>query len=154
MDTSDPMDMNEALAEALGLDKPRCTATSKQTGERCKRRPHPGSTVCVMHGAAAPQVQRTARERLNALVEPAIAALGKVIKRLDGDPNAAGVVIKAAQIVLDRTGYHPTQAMELNGQDGGPIGREDDLIPVHLLSLDLRRKILEEVEAIQRVKGA
>jgi len=107
-----------------------------------------------MHGAGAPQVQKSARERLNALVEPAIAALGKVIKRLDGDPDAAGVVIKAAQIVLDRTGYHPTQAMELNGKDDGPIGREDDLIPVDLLSIDLRRRIVEEVEEIQRAKGA
>jgi hypothetical protein len=98
-------------------------------------------------------VQKSAREQLNALVEPAIAALGKVIERFDGNPNAAGVVIKAAQIVLDRTGYHPTQAMELNGKEEGPIGREDDLIPVHLLSLDLRRKIVEEVEAIQRAKG-
>jgi hypothetical protein len=33
--------------------------------------------------------------------------------------------------------------MELNGKEEGPIGREDDLIPVHLLSLDLRRKIVE-----------
>lgn len=98
-------------------------------------------------------MQRSARERLNALVEPAIAALGKVIKRFDGNPDAAGVVIKAAQIVLDRTGYHPTQAMELTGKDDGPIGREDDLIPVDLLSVDLRRKIVEEVEAIQRAKG-
>ena len=103
MDAHDPLN---AAIEALAREKPRCTATSKQTGERCKRRPHPGSTVCVMHGAGAPQVQRSARERLNALVEPAIAALGKVIKRLDGDPDAAGVVIRAAQIVLDRTGYH------------------------------------------------
>ena len=115
-------------------------------GERYRRRPR--SAMCVMHGAS-----RSAREWLNALVEPAIAALGKVIRRLDGDPDAAGVVIKAAQIVLDRTGYHPTQTMELNGAEDGPIGREDDSIPVHLLSLDLRRRIVEEVEAIQRAKG-
>jgi hypothetical protein len=107
-----------------------------------------------MHGAGAPQVQRSARERLNALVEPAIAALGKVIKRFDGDREAAGVVIRAAQIVLDRTGYHPTQAMELNGKDDGPIGTDDDTIPVDLFSIDLRRGIVEEVEAIQRAKGA
>jgi len=32
-------------------DSRRCTARSKQTGERCKRRAAPGKTVCYMHGA-------------------------------------------------------------------------------------------------------
>ncbi len=37
-----------------------CTATSKQSGVRCKRRPIPGGTVCVMHGGKAPHVQAAA----------------------------------------------------------------------------------------------
>lgn len=42
----------------------RCAAHARSTGERCKRAPSPGARVCVKHGAAAPQVQRKARERL------------------------------------------------------------------------------------------
>lgn len=45
-------------------DRPQCTATSKQSGERCKRRPIPGGTVCVMHGGKTPQVQAAAARRL------------------------------------------------------------------------------------------
>ncbi len=32
-----------------------CTATSKQTGERCKNRPTPGRTVCQHHGGKTPR---------------------------------------------------------------------------------------------------
>jgi hypothetical protein len=44
--------------------RPRCTATSVMTGERCKRRPHPGSNTCVKHGSGAPQVRAAAERRL------------------------------------------------------------------------------------------
>ncbi len=46
-------------------DIPRCTATAKGTGERCRRTPHPGSNVCVKHGAAkgTPAAAAAARRR-------------------------------------------------------------------------------------------
>jgi hypothetical protein len=44
-------------------DKRTCTATAKSTGQRCKRAPHPGSTVCVKHGAGAPAVRAAAARR-------------------------------------------------------------------------------------------
>lgn len=72
----------------------RCTARSKQSGERCKRVPIPGGTVCRMHGGAAPQVQRSAWERLAALVDPAIDALQKALG--SDDVNAA---VRAARDV-------------------------------------------------------
>lgn len=43
----------------------RCTATAKGTGEQCKRQAHPGASVCVKHGAAAPHVKAAARKRLD-----------------------------------------------------------------------------------------
>lgn len=46
-------------------DAPRCTATSR-SGNRCKRRPIPGGTVCSMHGGKAPQVAAAAEARLQA----------------------------------------------------------------------------------------
>ena len=97
MDTPD-------LMEACEVN--RCTAKAKGTGERCRRRPHPGATVCVIHGAGAPQVQKSARERLQELAEPAIEALRVALD--SGDPRA---VIRAAIAVLDRTGYGPTKAV-------------------------------------------
>ena len=84
----------------------RCTANAKGTGKRCRRRPHPGATVCVIHGAGAPQVQRSARERLNELVLPAIGALHDALA--SGDVAAA---LKAARMVLDRCGYPPSSKL-------------------------------------------
>lgn len=41
----------------------QCTARSKQSGERCKRAPIPGGTVCVMHGGKSPVVAAAAARR-------------------------------------------------------------------------------------------
>ena len=93
----------------------QCTATSKQTGERCKRAPIVGGFVCDLHGGKIPAVRKSARERLLAMVDPALDALLRALKtgppcehcgRSDADKDP--VVIRAAQIVLDRCGYHPT----------------------------------------------
>jgi hypothetical protein len=61
------------------MDTPRCTATSKQSRHRCKRRPIPGGSVCVIHGGAAPQVQAAAQARLLALQHLAIDRLTTLI---------------------------------------------------------------------------
>jgi hypothetical protein len=44
-------------------DTPRCTATNGR-GERCKRRPILGGTVCPTHGGKAPQVRAAAERRV------------------------------------------------------------------------------------------
>ena len=45
-------------------DSRRCTATSKQTSDRCKRAAVPGGNVCHFHGGAAPQVRAKADQRI------------------------------------------------------------------------------------------
>lgn len=55
----------------------QCTATSKQSGQRCKRYAHPGATVCVIHGAAAPRAKAAAaRRREQEAAERAVALFG------------------------------------------------------------------------------
>ena len=105
-----------AARAALGETARQCTAKAKGTGERCTRSAIKGGFVCVVHGGGIPAVKKTARERLLAMVDPAMAALQRVLAshgapyevcgRSDGDrdPN----VIRAAQIVLDRCGFGPT----------------------------------------------
>lgn len=44
--------------------KRQCTATSKRSGERCKRAPVEGGLVCATHGGSAGQVTRAAKERV------------------------------------------------------------------------------------------
>lgn len=44
----------------LPPDDRRCVSPSRETGQRCKRWRHPGTTVCVKHGATAPRTKRKA----------------------------------------------------------------------------------------------
>src|SRR3990167_6278745 len=80
------------------MDANQCTAKSKQSGQRCKRRPHPGARVCVIHGAGAPHVKAAAAGRLEALRTPAVAYLHWLIEQREY-PSAG---LCAANSVLDR----------------------------------------------------
>jgi hypothetical protein len=128
-------------------DSRRCTAHSSQTGERCKKSAMLGQTVCGKHGGASPQAKKAARERLNDLVDPAISSLKKVLEKAI-DSEDYGAVVRAANSILDRTGYHPSRAIEMSGPDGGPIQKED-LLPVESLSFACRRLILAELDGFR-----
>ena len=78
-------------------DPMRCKATTR-AGTQCGSKPIQGVTVCRMHGGAAPQVKAKARARLQALQNPAIDRLAKLIDQ-DEFPTVAYV---AARDVLDR----------------------------------------------------
>lgn len=95
MEPSDPMER-------------QCTATSKQSGQRCRRFAIPGGRVCVMHGGKAPQVQQAAKERLAALIDPAIDRLGQLVHQTDFPSTA----YQAVRDVLDRNGFKPKEQVE------------------------------------------
>ena len=90
MDAAHPMN-------ALGYEP--CRATSKQSGQRCKRRPIPGGYVCVMHGGKAPQVQAAAADRLKAMQPKALATLDGLMDR----EEFPTVQYQAAKAVIDWT---------------------------------------------------
>lgn len=113
----------------------QCTATSKQSGERCKRAPIVGGFVCEMHGGKAPEVRKSARERLLAMVDPALDALLRALKtgppcehcgRSDADRDPA--VLRAVQLVLDRAGYHPTLTVQQAAPNPFADMTEDEII--------------------------
>lgn len=96
------------LMDAVNLmDSQRCTAKAKQSGQRCKRAPIPGGTVCKIHGGGAPQVQEAARARLFRLQHPALDAMEWLIHQRDF-PSAA---YSASRDVLDRTEGKPAEAV-------------------------------------------
>ena len=72
----------------------QCTATAG-SGERCKLPPIHGGFVCYLHGGSAPHVQEAARQRLAALVHPAVSALHDAVEA-DDMPTA----LRAAQLIL------------------------------------------------------
>lgn len=59
----------------------QCTATSSRSGQRCKRAPIDGGTVCATHGGRAPQVRAAAERRLLA---QAVEADAKAILAQEG----------------------------------------------------------------------
>lgn len=60
-----------------------------------------GASVCGTHGAGAPQVARSARERINDLVDPSINVFAKAVR--SRDPELA---MKAARDVLKAAGLN------------------------------------------------
>jgi hypothetical protein len=89
-----------------------CRATNR-AGQRCGRPPMLGGFVCRLHGGASPQAIRSARERLRAMVDPALDALLRIIEAPRGlcplcqRSEDMSAVIKAAIAVLDRAGHGP-----------------------------------------------
>jgi hypothetical protein len=90
----------------------QCTAKSKSTGKQCARDAIAGGNVCRVHGGAAPQVKRSAQERLLALVDPALAVLSKALR----DTKQPKIAFDAARDVLDRAGYRQTERLEVTGE--------------------------------------
>jgi hypothetical protein len=129
-------------------DSRRCTAhLTDGSGTRCRKAAISGGTVCASHGGSAPQVKRSARERLLEAADPAAARL---VRALESEDERAA--IRAAQIILDRAGLHPTQAVELTGKDGRPV--QEGVHWLQHCTLEEKRAILEIAErATARMKG-
>lgn len=117
MDTSQQMDTKYPDTKYPVKPYVTCTATSKQSGYRCQRRPIPGGTVCVMHGGGSPQVQFKAQERLRALQPKAIVTLESLLDRSEFPT----VQMAAVRDVLDRTEGKAAEAIRIEGKDGGPF---------------------------------
>lgn len=98
----------------------QCSA-KRSNGTPCNRHAINGGKVCYVHGGAAPQVKRAARERLAEMVEPALEVLHKAMRLKEtgknGGPLALAVI--AARDILDRAGYVKTDKIQLLGTGPG-----------------------------------
>lgn len=97
----------------------RCRATNRQ-GKQCGRFPIPGGAVCRLHGGAAPQVQKRAKERLAGLVDPAIDRLQKLM-----DSANEAVALGAVKDVLDRNGHKAPTKVDQSPEGGIVISWQD-----------------------------
>lgn len=86
-----------------------------------------------MHGGAAPQVRKAARERIADMVDPALAVLRKSMKS-----KVERICLDAAKDVLDRAGYKATDKLVLSGS--GPLGEI-----VHTTAADLLKAELDSL---------
>jgi hypothetical protein len=121
----------------------RCSATNR-SGDRCGLPPIVGGFVCSLHGGKAPHVKAAARERLLAMVDPAIDALLRIITSPRGACDTCGrsedmsTVTRACIAVLDRTGYGPHATLALERvPEPKPTGyehlTEEELVAVRVL---------------------
>jgi hypothetical protein len=132
------MDFLSPNARSVLLSDRQCTATSKTTGERCRRASALGQFVCDMHGAKAPLSIQAAKERMAMLLEPALEVLYRATRSAppcehcgrsdaDRDPSA----IRAAQIILDRAGFGPSATMQVIAAPDPHADLSDDELLAH-----------------------
>lgn len=128
----------------------RCTARISDGSRQCERWAINGSTVCATHGGRAPQVKKSARERLLEAADPAAVRLVKALE--SADERAA---IKAAQLILDRAGLGPKSAVEMSGPDGKPIQHQEETqwfeyctLEEKVMIRDIAQRAIERMNAI------
>lgn len=95
------------VCEKCGQVHRRCRGHTKHgpnAGKPCGANPRTGQFVCIKHGGNHPAQIKSAKQRLLELVDPALAALHRV---LTGDADDA-VKVRAAVAILDRTGFGPS----------------------------------------------
>jgi hypothetical protein len=129
----------------------QCTATNR-AGERCRRQPIPGGEVCVLHGGGSPQVKKSARLRL---LEGADLAIDYLLNLLTpkppcehcgrSDADRDPTVVRACQLVLDRSGFHPTLTVEHSAAPDKYSGLTiDEFIEKIETTLDQARALRDE----------
>lgn len=96
----------------------KCTATIRETGERCTRWPIRGGTVCMAHGGAAPQVRDAANRRLQR--DQMRVDLGQLMAELEVSAAGRG----PTEILLDVV-YRAHAMVQVIGAQLGGVG--DDL---------------------------
>jgi len=101
----------------------------KDDGDQCGRTCKPGFTVCAYHGANNPPAIAIARRALAFARMPAIESLYVICEQFlkttcaacgypSGDTDAQRAVIRAAQVVLDRTEMGPRSVLEIKQSNG------------------------------------
>jgi len=89
----------------------RCVHT--KNGHRCKKSAINGATVCKSHGAAAPQVQRSARARFNDSIDPML----NMLADMEAERKAGTLTPEDRRFfmkfVADRTGFIPGKAIDV-----------------------------------------
>ncbi|WP_100459302.1 hypothetical protein [Mycobacteroides abscessus] len=88
----------------------------KKTGERCKQAALQGTTVCRVHGGAAPHVKAAARVRL----ENAADRMAAQLLRLGTEAESETVQLSATNSALDRAGITKPTQVELGPMEPKP----------------------------------
>ena len=112
----------------------RCTATSKGSGERCRKAAILGGTVCRSHGGAAGQVKRKAAQRLLDIVDPdralreaARLAYSDITELLDGEGRLKPIAEWPEDLRAAVSSFEVTKRNGVVGDD-----EQEEVLKVHL----------------------
>lgn len=101
-----------AMCAKCGQVHRRCAGHTRHgpnAGKPCGANPPALQPLCQKHGGNHPAHKKKAKERLLELVDPALAALHKVLTDPDSDD---AVKVRASLGILDRTGFRPGLVVE------------------------------------------
>lgn len=129
---------------------------SRRSGAPCKRIPASGHTRCAKHGGLLPEARIKAENALALVRLPAIEALHDILAQSEEptcatcgypthDTEEKRVVLAAAKIVLDRTGFGPRATVELTRQSDGALDLSH-------LTTEERGELLGLLAQVQEVK--
>lgn len=129
----------------------RCTAKSKQSGERCKRAAVVGATVCSMHGGKAPRVAAAAARRVAAAtyglpvdVAPLDALLGELYRSAGHVAWLGSVVAELDDVmVTSMFGLGPSAWIDLYRKERDHLAR----VARDCLSAGVEERIVKIEEA-------
>lgn len=104
----------------------------KANGDPCKRDVTPGMTRCQLHGGNNPAAKIKSEQLLAQARLPACEALFDIIDRWQrdtcpacnfpsGDVDTSKMIIRAAQVILDRTGLGPRSTIDMVPQKDGDL---------------------------------
>jgi hypothetical protein len=126
-------------------------------GAPCKREVAAGLTRCNLHGATAgakikaelmlAQSRLPVCEALYSIVDQFLTATCPTCNYPSGDPEAQRTIIRAAQVILDRTGMGPTSKVEVTPQSEGSV-------PLDLLTNDERAELIGLLARVKEIKDA
>lgn len=126
----------------------QCTATAKQTGERCRNRPAIGALVCRFHGGGAPQVKARAMERM---VE---AEARSMLDRL-GEPDQLGhPVDELLAVAAECRGWLAVlrqmvaEMGDLTRTDRNSVEREAAIVALYERALDRTGRLLVDMNRL------
>ena len=134
----------------------------KANGDPCQRQVFPGMTRCNLHGGANPAAKIKAEQMLAQARLPACEALYEIIdtwQRAEcaichhpsADVDMLKTIIRAAQVILDRTGVGPRSTVEVTKQSDGDLDL-DLLTDVEMEQLDLLLGQLKDFKQGVRVR--
>lgn len=139
----------------------KCGA-AKTNGLPCQRGCSPGMTRCNLHGGANPAAKIKSEQMLAQARLPACEALFEIIdtwsrevcptcEHPSADIDQMKVIIRAAQVILDRSGLGPRATVEITKQSDGDLDL-DLLTDGEMAEMDRLLEAIKELKSQIRLR--